>query len=126
MIKKSEFNQTDGFELSLSTTGKIFVRFNQATEGDAHRLDSAATYPTDGNTWVHVAATYDGATIRIYINGVLDGSKNSQFNIAANSLALGIGAQSDGYRPLDGALDDVRVYSRALSDVDVDALYANV
>jgi hypothetical protein len=123
IVKKSRYDQTDGFELSLSSNGHIFVRFNQAADGNAHRLDSSASYPTNGNTWVHVVATYDGATIRMYINGVLDNSKNDQFSIAVNNLGLGIGAQDDGFRPLDGALDDVRVYSQALSAAEVQALY---
>ncbi len=125
-IKKGQYDKTDGFELSLSTNGHYFVRFNQATGGNSHRLDSTATYPTDGNTWVHLVATYDGSTIKIYINGVLDATKNSTFSIGANNLALGIGAQDDGLRPLDGALDDVRIYSRSLSDIEVQALYTSV
>lgn len=123
VIKKATYGETDGFELSLSSSGSIFVRFNQASERNAHRLDSSINYPTDGSTWLHVVATYDGNTIKLYINGQLDSSKADQFEIATNDLALAFGAESDGYRAYSGSLDDVAIYDRALSAEEVQALY---
>ena len=76
----------------------------------------------DGNTWMHVAATYDGATIRLYINGIEESSLAASFTIAANDLPLSIGAQSNADRFFQGALDQVRVYNRALSADEVAGL----
>ena len=116
VIAKANFVSplTPGYELNLSTTGKPFVRFNAS---DTYRVNGATSYPADGTTWMHLAATYDGAEIRLYVNGALDGSLTSAFAISANTLPLGIGAQSDGNsgRLFQGALDDVRIYDRALS-----------
>jgi hypothetical protein len=128
IIKKSRQGGTpvidDGFELALANLnssdppygdGRAFVRFNQSSSQNTYRLNSLTQYPFDGNTWFHLAATYDGTTIRIYYNGIEENSKVGNFQIAANSLPLGIGAQGDGNSPLDGSIDDVRIYNYALT-----------
>jgi uncharacterized repeat protein (TIGR01451 family) len=123
LIKKATQSGTDGYELSLATTGTAFVRFNQAFSQNSYRLDTASLYPSDGNTWVHLAATYDGSYIRIYFNGVEEGTAIAgPASITANDLALGIGAQSDGGSKFQGAMDDVRIYDEALSASDIAAL----
>ncbi|SFU79375.1 Por secretion system C-terminal sorting domain-containing protein [Pontibacter akesuensis] len=124
VIRKGINNVTDGYELSLSGNGQVFFRFNQASADDAYRLNSTATYPTDGATWMHIAATYNGSVMKIYINGVENSSKtfNSPPPINTNNLILAIGAQSDGYRSLKGGIDDVRLYTTALSAAEISEL----
>ncbi|MEX2115100.1 MAG: LamG-like jellyroll fold domain-containing protein, partial [Pirellulales bacterium] len=124
-LTKKGKSSTDGFELSLSNSGTIFVRFNETSNDDAYRVDSTSKYSTNGQTWIHVTATYDGSTIKLYINGQLQGSKNANFQIATNNLPLSIGSGQDGYRGMKGAVDDARVYSRALTASEVTALMTN-
>ncbi len=118
----------NGYELDLSNTGHAFVRFNQTTSGDTYRLDANAAYPTDGNTWVHLAATYDGSSIKIYVNGVLDRSKAAAFTIGTNNVDLGLGAdvvlpnKTSGKNTLKGQMDEVRIYNGALSAQEILAL----
>ena len=116
LIKKAG-GSTDGFELSLSssTARKVFVRFNQVSSGNTYRVDSVSTYPANGLTWMHVAATYDGSTIRLYIDGELEASGPGPSSISVNDLQLAFGAQPDGTSKFGGAIDDVRVYDRALT-----------
>jgi concanavalin A-like lectin/glucanase superfamily protein/List-Bact-rpt repeat protein/flagellar hook capping protein FlgD len=128
LIKKATNGSVNGYELSLAAASgnpprRPFVRFNQATSADAYRLSSRVTseYPTNG-TWMHLAATYDGATIKLYINGVLDTTKAVSFTIASNNLPLSIGGESNGARKYTGQMDDARVYNRALSASEVQAL----
>ena len=125
------------YEIELSADHFVSVRFN----GDeTKRVDSnyiydncpQATCPscppggcTNLNTWFHVAATYDGATIRLYINGVLDQSLTGAFTINSNDVDLTLGADVSGSdaRDLQGLLDDVRIYSGALSAAQTSELF---
>lgn len=125
VVRKGRQDATDGYELGLSSDGKVFVRFNQATSGDAFRVNSTSKYPTTGTVWLHVAATYDGSTIKLYINGVLQASRNAVFQIAGNTLPLSVGAQDDGLRGYVGAIDGVKLFNRALSAAEIAALKAN-
>ena len=125
LIKKATTTGTtaNGYELSLATTGKVFVRFNQATSADTYRINSTTSYPITGTTWMHVAATYDGTTIKLYVNGVQEGGNLAgPASIVTNNLALGIGAQSDGQTSLQGAMDDVLLYNTALTASEIAAL----
>ena len=72
---------------------------------------------------MHVAATYDGTTIRLYINGVQEGSVAGPAAIATNTLPLTLGAHDDASRKYTGLLDDARVSATALSASEILALY---
>ncbi len=122
LVKKATQGGTDGYELSLASPGTVFFRLNQASSANTYRIDSTDPYPTDG-TWIHVAATYDGTTMRLYVNGVEQGSGiPGPASIAANALPLAIAAQSDAASKFQGTLDDIRVYARALSVTEVEVL----
>src|SRR3990172_4088725 len=124
IVKKGRIRSTDGYELSLSSTGKVFVRFNQNSSGDAFKVMSASNYPTGGATWMHVAATYDGLDIKLYINGVLEAVQPATLFIGANNNALSIGAQDEGSRPFLGVVDEVHLYSIPLTLEQIQALVA--
>src|SRR5690606_5837427 len=125
LLTKSAKSNTDGYELSMAGGGQLFFRFNEASGGATAYRVSAVSYipPTDGS-WIHVAATYDGQTMRLYIDGELNNSRtvSAPVPIAGNSLPLSIGAQHDGSFGFRGALDDVRVYGVALGAADIRAL----
>jgi hypothetical protein len=88
-------------------------------------FDSTGTVPT--NTWAHVAATYNGSKLTIYINGVASGSMNVTGTTCANDEPLAVGAKNAPAKGLleafwDGQLDDVRVYNKALTAAQIAAL----
>ena len=68
--------------------------------------------------WTHVAATYDGSTLGIYVNGQLMNTAATEGSIiqSARDLWLGRAPWGEG---LAGTLDEVRVYNRALSGAEI-------
>lgn len=91
-------------------------------------LDENDTAGAHGNTtlnvgqWYHLAATWDGSTVRLYVNGVLDNTPASKAApVGTDTRLLNIGGRSGGER-FNGRLDDVRLYSRALTAGEVAAL----
>jgi hypothetical protein len=80
-------------------------------------LDSGRT-PLVGQ-WQHVAATYDGTTARIYIDGTQTASSTFTGNIgSSNTWRIGAyGAPAGGF--FDGNIDNVRVYDRALTAAEI-------
>ncbi|GAB3571369.1 hypothetical protein GCM10027345_00570 [Hymenobacter daeguensis] len=92
-----------------------------ANLGGVTRKLQANTLLTAG-TWYHIAATYDGAsggaTMRLYINGVLDASMTAGGNAIANST-FSIARNYASSRCLDGSIDEVRVWKRALSAAEI-------
>ena len=92
-------------------SGRYHLTLGSASLADY--LDSGRT-PTVGQ-WEHIAATYDGTTARFYIGGVEVASKTFTGNVGnANTWRLGAyETPPTGF--FDGAIDNVRIYDRALS-----------
>jgi hypothetical protein len=74
------------------------------------------------NTWYHVVGVYDGAFL-IYINGKLDNSVEHTGTIDTNDSDLILGGYYSTGNLIDGTLDDVRIYNRALSATEIKQLY---
>jgi Concanavalin A-like lectin/glucanases superfamily/Fibronectin type III domain/Hypothetical glycosyl hydrolase family 15 len=97
--------------------------FNSAT-GDANTLYTNNTYP-EGH-WYHLVYTWDSAsgTESIYVNGVLDRSRTSPPYTPNGSGVGAIGYYSASYpMPLDGTVDEVAIYNKALSATRVQNHY---
>lgn len=85
----------------------------------------ASNTALNANTWYHVAATYDGAAMKIYINGVLDASK-SQTGSVNSSGTFNVGYSYNTSRNFNGKVDEVRVWKRALSQTEISQNTCNV
>lgn len=71
--------------------------------------------------WYHVAATWDGATVKIYIDGVLDTSASRSGTLNVDTRPVYIGGRS-GADFFNGMIRDVRLYNRALSASEIQQL----
>jgi hypothetical protein len=80
------------------------------------------------NEWAHAAATWDGSTMRIYMNAFEVGSASRGGTSVAVDPAVGaaIGNQPVGAenRPFEGMIDDVRIYTRALTVEEIEQVMA--
>ncbi len=100
----------DGSHLGISGTGA----------GGGNGWFNGPTIITGGD-WHHFAGTFDGAEGRIYIDGVLDATSPAAagpINIETDPLWIGNNSQNTS-RQLHGLMDDVRLYNRALRDVEI-------
>lgn len=91
-------------------------KFERIGSGTYNTLEWT-TPPTTGNTY-YVVVTYDGSSMRLYVDGVLRASRSSSVSIVNHASPLRIG------RNVSGTLDEPVIYPYALSATDVAAHYA--
>lgn len=97
-------------------TGGTLVGFWGTTQRGA-----AATIPL--RTWTHVALTYDGTNLRLYINGATDGPQSVGTRYVTPSASIYVGRNSTDTAHLNGFIDDLVITSSAMDD---DAILAVV
>jgi hypothetical protein len=71
------------------------------------------------NTWTHLAMTYDGATLRMFVNGVQVSSTAMTGSVIATAGALRIGGNAEWGEYYRGAIDELRIYNRALTAAEI-------
>ena len=71
------------------------------------------------DVWTHLAATYDGAVLRLYVNGAQVGTLNQSGAINVSDGPLHIGGNSLWGEWFNGMIDEVRIYSRVLTAAEV-------
>lgn len=76
-------------------------------------------FQLSANTWTHLTTTYDGTTIKLYVNSNLVGAATRAGAIATSSGPLRIGGSSMWGEYFQGQIDEIRVYNRALSASEI-------
>jgi len=111
------FKETaDGTAYSLYASERNSLPVGQVDIG-GERNAMGGTLPLD--TWSHLAVTYDGAALRLYVNGAQSGTIAVSGAIPASSGPLRIGGNSIWGEWFAGRIDDARVYPRALSAAEI-------
>jgi Concanavalin A-like lectin/glucanases superfamily/Fibronectin type III domain len=71
------------------------------------------------NSWVHLAGTYDGARLRLYVNGSQVASRSQSGAIQTSASPLRVGGNSVWGEFFKGTIDEVRIYNRALTREEI-------
>ena len=96
-----------GFVLRLIPGGKLL--FGTVRNANEYEFVTGVTSLTAGD-WQHVAGVFDGHQLRVYVDGNLDGSKDSNLYPAQGTASLKIGARGDdASNTFDGLIDDAKL-----------------
>ena len=99
---------------------KNFLHIHLSVSGSSTGLDG--TTALENGKWYHVAFTFDGTTMRLYVNGNLDSAADKSGTLDVNTADLLIGKFIDTSL-LNGVIKDMRIFSRALSESEINQLY---
>jgi len=97
---------------TLTTDGRLYT-----TLGGSALYGTTAIQP---NTWHHAAVSYDGTTLSLYLDGVLE-NQTAQI-VEASTGVLWLGRHTDMNRHLAGALDELVIFDRTLPISEIDDL----
>ena len=110
------------YAFQFNNTADDDITFKISTSGASTEM-TANTTINDGE-WYHIAGTYDGSDMRVYINGAETNSTGKSGSLDGyGAIGLRIGTQVGSGRYFDGVIDDVRVYNRVLSAEEISRLY---
>jgi hypothetical protein len=101
----------DGYELSVEPQGSGVKLLFELELSGGWRSVSSEQLAT--GRWYHVAGTYDGATMALFVDGVRVATERVRGNIRDGGGPLRIGAGGDGSDFYPGAIDEVRVSAAA-------------
>lgn len=121
VIEKSRYigGEESQYGLSILPDGRIMVEIQIGAVGSSLISSSAI----NSGRLYHLAVTYDGSLMRIYLNGILDSKQAPTLpgGLPANSTNLSIGNQVDRDRPFNGIIDEIALYNKALSAEQIQA-----
>jgi hypothetical protein len=109
-------NPTSASAVQLGFRGSNLIAWNW---GGNTLVSTAAP---SNNAWHHVVYTYDGESDSIYVDGVLKATSTTAPHQTGTPTVGYLGTYSPGNEMFTGSLDDVRVYTRALSTVEISIL----
>ena len=108
-------SKSSAYRLYVHTDKK--VRF-QIYDGSKSIVDKPST-TIPNLKWTHIASTFDGSRLRVYINGELKKTVSYSGSINVNKNSVFLGARNEGKDFFDGKIDDVRIYDEALSAQEI-------
>lgn len=126
--KRVGFNNADVYQVFSWNDVKMYARVN-AQNSEQTQLVSETVL--ESNVWYHFAIVFDGAAPeaergKMYVNGTLEGTFSHPHSAVGDSDApLWIGTLNSGYaQTWLGLIDELRVFARPLSEIDIAVLLA--
>ncbi len=108
--------------MELGANGCFRFALNSTAGGGLTYM--ASTNAFSANTWYHLAGVYDGTTMKLYVNGVLEATSTAESGdilYADSWLAVGMYKDDNEAYSFPGTLDEVRIWNVARSQSDIQA-----
>lgn len=106
--------------LHLRPNGGLRLIINEfASGGVTRQIYNVNSYLIPGS-WYHIAVTYDGTTLRFYVDGILISTSTQSYVLQTTTEPLCIGVYNN--RNFDGRIDEVNIYDRSLDATEVGLL----
>lgn len=109
------------YALGMDNVNGQWVFDSLLGHGNSYTVLTGAT-TVQADSWYHVAMTFDGSTLKLYVNGALDGSVAGT-PPSPTTQPFVIGGLTSGPFNFNGLVDEVSVYNRALTDAEVAQIY---
>jgi len=119
LSKKQNWNDPDGYELEIVPAIDKLNFCGGSTSGDQQ---GAVTYSLD-DQWHHIVAVRKGETTAFYIDNEYFGSDNYSVSAKENDVPLIIGATPAWNGFFKGAIDELILFNRALSEAEINDLH---
>jgi hypothetical protein len=115
IINKEQNSPDNGYMLRVGGSGIVNFIFGNGSWNEINSPVNAVQL----NTWHHVVGTHDGATMKIYVDGIMVASQASTSSIGNSTSNLFIGDWPSGGRNLDGDIDEVRIWNVTRTDAQI-------
>ncbi len=99
------------------SSGAGLPNISMITSSGLQGIDGTSALPL--NTWSHLAGTYDGVNLQLYVNGIQAASAPASGSISTSTNALYVGGNPVFGEFFLGTIDDVRIYNRALNQIEI-------
>jgi hypothetical protein len=118
------WSQGRGLSLEMDGTGKIHVNVSQGGAAFSHAIGKTVL---QGGTTYFIAATFDGATVNVFLNGILEGSLNFPYAVSwTNPTAWRIGSNAQTGSGTEifasGVIDEAGLIASALTEAQIETL----
>ena len=106
---------------------RVTAMMKTNTMGEVILLSGFPGFVPPTNQWTHLAFTYDGTAMNLYVNGALMSTQAANGNLLADSPEFAIGGRSfdccGRHFYFTGQIDEVEVFNRALSAAEIQAIF---
>ncbi len=118
IINKISGDRYYGYTVQVDTTNRVFLHLGNGSVWGTQQGDFVSMGSVSDGVWHYLVYTYDGSNVKGYWDGVLKGTLawTASIGTTTNSLVLANG--------FNGFIDEVRIYSSALSQAQIRQYYA--
>jgi hypothetical protein len=122
---QSGIRRVDSFVLPYIDSGYTYISGWIKNSTNWYSVTATTAPATVQGKWMHLALTYDGNLMSIYVNGKLENTTALSGNILWNTNNLWIGKEVGAPLYFNGSFDDIMVFNRSMTATEIQGIYAN-